>query len=327
MEALVLCVTTRAARGVEFHKFGGTEIAIGRGLRNDLIVADPYFGAEQFRIRRGEDGMTLVLLDRTNVPRLNGERVPAGGELPLREGDRLALGGTLITVLTEDSAVAPARVLGDSLWSRIERWRPGIALLVLLLAGAASALLQYLEVVRDIEWPQFAAGPVMLVVMLLVWSFAWALAGRLLRNQTHFFAHLACAAGITLASMLASELLGVAAWASGLTQLLGPVDGVISAGFGCLLLGLNLRFATNLHRPLAAATLFVLALGGLSWGLQWQSQEEFEPSPAEPAGLLPPFAKLRGDLPVAEHERLLRELFGEVREDVLAPRAEDGAKD
>lgn len=313
MDALVIGVTTRHARGPDFHKFASTCVRIGRGLHNDLILVDPFLGAEQFCIRREDGALFLDVLDATNPATLNGVRI-AGGSAPLAFGDRIAIASLQFTVFSEATPVAPARVLDDAPWPRAERWRPQLAALAVVATAVLATLMAVLGAVEDIVWTRLLGDAVMVVVMMLLWAFGWALLGRLLRNQPQFSGQLLATALFTLCSIPLSVAVEYAAYASGLTDWAFAIDAVTGGVLLCALLRLNLRMATSLQRPGVSALAFVATLGLLSWVLQLQARDEFEPRPADPGVLKPPFAKLRRGMEPAAWERAAGEVFAAARE-------------
>jgi len=93
------------ARAIEL---GGSEITIGRGLDNRLVLADPSVSRGHAVLRRGDDGWTLHDLGSTNGIMINGQPVPQGVVQP---GDTLRIG--MVDVAVEAVAMEAPPVEED----------------------------------------------------------------------------------------------------------------------------------------------------------------------------------------------------------------------
>jgi hypothetical protein len=309
----VLRVAQRHGRRADFHRFGGEEVRVGRGLRNDLIVADPYVGAEQFRFRRAGGQILLDVLDATNPVMRNGLRCEGCGVV-LAAGDVITVGQSLFEVLLESSSVPAARRVSANVWERLGSWRPALALLTLLVTAAAALLVDYLDTFEAPEWGELLAGPLFLVMVIVGWAAAWAVVGRLLRNQTHFFTQLFASSLVTLLTMEITLAAPYAAYAIGFDAVVYAIDWLLSALLSFGLVYVNLRLATNLHRPATVAGCGVALMLLLVHGLDWLNRDAFNPNPDAETLLRAPFAKLRDGIPMAGYQDRLAELFGELEE-------------
>lgn len=309
MDALVLRVAPRHGRAAVFHKFGGAEVSVGRGLHNDLIVADPYLGAEQFRFRRAGELILLDVLDDTNTVTRNGVACRGAG-IALAPGDVIAAGQSVLEVLLESSAVPAARVVSSSLWARLRPWRPALALLSLGLVLGAELLVDYLGTYEEPDWGELLAGPLFLLLAMFAWATLWAVLGRVLRGQARFATQLFVSALVTLLTMGVTLAAPYLAYASGLDAAVNALDWTLTTALSFALLYANLRFATSLHRPaLAAAGVVALLLLAIH-GLQWIGEERFTPYPVTQTLLKPPFAKLRAGMPLDSYQREIGEFLG-----------------
>lgn len=81
------------------------KIGLGRGLANDIVLADPRVSREHARIECGPQGCTVIDLDSANSTQLNGRRIDRAGLTP---GDVLSLGDCRLRY----QATAPAEDLG-----------------------------------------------------------------------------------------------------------------------------------------------------------------------------------------------------------------------
>jgi len=313
MDALVLRVAPRHGRGAEFRKFAGDVVSVGRGLGNDVIVADPWYGASQFRLRRVEDRILLDVLDATNPVLLNGRRCSGAG-IALAPGSVLTLGQTVVQVMLESTPVAPART--DSLlWrGRPGRWRPVLAALLLGLTAAVALYFDYLDTFEVPDSGELLSGVLFLVLVITGWAGLWAVAGRVLRNQPQFSSQLFVSALVTLLTMVLTLGAGYVAYAIGFDAAVHALDWLLGAMLSFTLVYANLRLATNLRRPATAAALLVGLLVFLAYGFEWLEEEEFSPHPVTETLLRAPFAKLRSGLPPDAYAERLDELFAAARD-------------
>jgi hypothetical protein len=312
--ALILRVAPRHGRGLEYHRFDGGEIRIGRALDNDLILPDPFVGAEQFRIRREPEALVLEVLDRTNPLSVNGRRREEA-RIELSSGDELEIGHSAIAVLRADTPVAATRVMSTTLWARLGRLRPLIALAGIALTALASIAIDFFDSFEDPDWEGMIWGALFMCSIVLGWATLWAMLGRLLRHQAQFWAQLAAASLIVVLTMLVSIGAEYASYASGLDEITNAADWALNALLLVLLIDVSLRLATTLHRPLLPAFLVVALPVALLAAFEYAGEEEFAPQPEVDTLLLAPFAKLRPGMQFDDYEEKLAAVFGEAGED------------
>ncbi|MGQ0534925.1 MAG: FHA domain-containing protein [Methanobacteriota archaeon] len=72
--------------------------AVGRAEACDVVVPhDPYVSAENCRLRRDPEGWSVRdHAESTNGTTLNWRLLPKGGEVPIRSGDTIGLGRTIM---------------------------------------------------------------------------------------------------------------------------------------------------------------------------------------------------------------------------------------
>ncbi len=72
---------------------GAEDVTLGRDAGCTVSLADPDVSRQHARIVRTGNSRVLVDMDSTNGTRVNGEAV---SEVTLRDGDEVALGGTVL---------------------------------------------------------------------------------------------------------------------------------------------------------------------------------------------------------------------------------------
>jgi pSer/pThr/pTyr-binding forkhead associated (FHA) protein len=84
-----------------------TRTTIGRGMGADIALLDMKCSREHCRIETDGDGWQLVDLGSTNGTRLNDTKLAALSTLPIRHGDKVRLGNTLIEFRAAGTPVSP----------------------------------------------------------------------------------------------------------------------------------------------------------------------------------------------------------------------------
>jgi pSer/pThr/pTyr-binding forkhead associated (FHA) protein len=124
-------------------------VSIGRGGDNDLVLPEEGVSRHHARFERGPQGWLLTDLGSTNGTYVNGKRLPGHEATLLRPGDRVTIGGTVLSVRQEEEP-APG---GADEGHRVARGaaRPTPALMIVGAVGLLVVL----------------AGLVMLLVLVL----------------------------------------------------------------------------------------------------------------------------------------------------------------
>lgn len=73
-----------------------TDLSIGRGLENAIVLTDDFASGNHARIEPGSDGVYLVDLGSTNGTFVNDNKVT--GRVLLRPGDQIRIGRTTMTL-------------------------------------------------------------------------------------------------------------------------------------------------------------------------------------------------------------------------------------
>ena len=206
--ALILEVT-HADGSRTRHWLNGQTLTIGRSLRNDVILDDPYVDANHARVTLDDGHATVEDLGSVNGLMAGAQRLV--GPSTVRPGDAVRLGRTVIHFRDPNEAVAPALVDGQPATpvaiERRERrlrfptttWaRLGIVLVTLIAVGVSAWL--------D-DTTRSAANEVVSVTLgvasfLALWAGLWSIASRIIVHQFRFLGHLAVAASFALAAMI-----------------------------------------------------------------------------------------------------------------------------
>jgi len=314
--ALILRLSARYGRGVEFHRIAPEGLSVGRGLGNTLIVPDPYLGAEQFRLDYEGNVLWLEVLDRTNPCHVNGV-IRSESRLPLQPGDRVETGRSVFTVLAADAAVPPALSLAASPWERLGNWRAPIALVLVLAGAVVVAGIDFLKSTGEAQWDELALAGLTVAGLSMSWAAFWSALAAISRRHADFWAHLALASATSafwFGGMEATTYLSYAL-ASDAPAVIFVTGWVLGALLMYLLLWNALELATPLRHPALAAfaaTAAVYALMGLQ---ELAERDEFTAQPQPVTVLRAPFAKLRAGLDYDSFDAGVAELFAALPEE------------
>jgi hypothetical protein len=321
MGALILRVSARHGRGVEFHRITPEGITVGRGLGNTLILPDPYLGAEQFRLAPAEDALWLELRDRTNPLRVNGV-ARAEERLALRPGDRIETGRSVFTVLDAGAAVPPALSLDASPWERLGFWRAPIALALVVLAAVLVAGLDYLRSTGAPQWDELALSGFTVAGLSMGWAAFWSALAAMLRQHADFWAHLAlaAAAGIVWFGGAEAGAYVAYAFAADAAAFISTVSWWLGGVLMILLLWGALELATPLRNVFLAACAATFAAQTLMALQDVAERDDFVAQPQPVTVLRAPFAKLRPGLDYEAFDAGVGALFAGLPEEDRAAR-------
>ena len=183
-------------------RFPGSEVSIGRGYDNDVIIDDPYVAARHLRVFRDDNGRLVAEdLGSTNGTFLDGSktrlsRIQLDGELPIR------IGQTFLRVREPSHAVEPERVAPA---------QRDIMLIVTVIAlGLAvlgiEALSVWFNQVVEPRALNYLTPLLMTCAAILMWVGMWALLSRIFAGRSHFFRNLLIALGGAFALSFYSDL-------------------------------------------------------------------------------------------------------------------------
>ena len=246
-EALILEVTDQRGRVLQRHRLGAAPIGVGRGLRNGVIIDDPYIDPTHLTIAAVPDG-TYRFRDLGSV---NGtweahhRRVAEG---PVRIGSEIRIGRTTLRFASADRPV-PAALYDPT-------GQTGIVGRLLAPRAAALVLVGYLAISAGLKYIASSNAPSPgelltpgLVGLLLagIWGSAWAFTNRIVAQRFRFLAHWSWAITITTGITLLAIGFEWIGFFSPATDL-GAVEGALSTVGGAWLLAGHFQLVTEWNR-------------------------------------------------------------------------------
>ena len=281
------------------HRFGASEVRIGRGYDNDMVIDDPYVAAQHLIIRRNESG-ALVALD---IGSANGTFLEPDGrrvDTLVLDGDAvLRIGHTQLRV--RDPAYAVAR---ERTSERPQPLWPGLVALAVAII-AIEILSLWLKETGEAKLSRYLQPPVILAGVALVWTAAWAIVSRIFAGQARFERNLR----IALLGILAYSLYNEAAEYLGFALTWRALAAYEYVTFWCLLAAIcffHLREIGPTHLRLKAGAVAALLVVGI--GMQTLSQSELRTDVGQmnvSRRVLPPVLRLA---PVSEEARFFADV-------------------
>ncbi|WP_020414530.1 FHA domain-containing protein [Microbulbifer sp. ANSA001] len=272
--ALIIEELNRAHRVQMRYCMDGEKFTLGRAFSNDAILEDIHADGRHAEIRHEEDG-SYVLHDLNSV---NGSQLLGNlqdksvkpGEISshqITSGDIVQCGKSRLRLFYSDDAVPAATPLHslESLFSGLSR--PLNAILLVLAVACSTVLLSYLNYARSYEWTLAINILASATIGLVIYAGAWAFIGRVVKHETHFFAHLSIAAIGALSYTVWEWFSGVLNYNFAIGDMMEALDFLVLAIILPAMLWCACYLATNLGRGWRWAVSMVLPIGFLGLSL------------------------------------------------------------
>ncbi len=291
MEILIVQTGGRPGRVRELVNHNSEAIGIGRGFGNYVTLTDPYVAPDQATFQCEAGVWYFQNLDNTNRVLLNNEILPAQ-RVKLQTGDRLVLGRTEIRVFTPDHEVAPTRKLLLSGWLHYD----SIGFIVPLLAIIVCNLMDFgvdhlLDATRELEWKASITNLLWLNLILLVWSGAWAVTGKLVRHHYHFGQQIFITTIGLIGMIILFPVLDYIEFATNSAMLSTIVTMLVMLVAVAWLVKFNLYFSTSgRHATAVGIVVGMVIVGGVST-VNYLLQDDFDSVAQNQSELYPGFTR------------------------------------
>ncbi|GAB2887551.1 FHA domain-containing protein [Microbulbifer echini] len=272
--ALIIEELNRAHRVQVRYRMDGDKFTLGRAYNNDAILEDIHADGRHAEIRRDESGnYTLHDLNSVNGSQLLGnlkDRSVKPGEISshqIASGDLIQCGKSRLRVFNCDDHVAEATPLHslENLFSSMSR--PLYAALLVLAVALSTVLLSYLGYARTYQWTIALNILASAIIGLVIYAGIWAFIGRVVRHETHFFAHLSIAAIGALSYAVWEWFGSVLNYNFAIGDTMEILDFLVLAIILPAMLWCACYLATNLGRAWRWAVALVLPIGFLGLSL------------------------------------------------------------
>ena len=290
METLILKI------GGSYNKYdlesdGVSGLSLGRAFSNDIIVTDPYVGECQLRVclsPASEYDWHIEITDQTNPIFLNGKNIESEG-IDLRSGDKLTTGRTRIVFYAEDHAVPVTREFSIANWLHNHKFKPYIAILMLLVLFGSTMLASYLETATELDWGRVSSVAWGYLIVAFIWAAGWSLAGRLLKGDYYLSSHLFFTSICLILLLLLNDLGSYIDYMFSSTLAGEIVDWIVIVLLNGLLIGFNLSLVTHSSRTFKKGLLASACIVATLASMAYMSQEEYSNAPSHSATIKPAF--------------------------------------
>jgi len=295
---LIFEVIEPSGRVQQCRKLGGQQILIGRAFNNDLILTDPTVDPYHAVIEMTDNGQMLL----KDLGSVNGtfdeakQRIQA--DMPLISGSEYLFGKTRVYMYRPDHPVAATTRIGNAENAMNYLGNPLLLSAAFLLTFSLYAGSQWLNMFTGFKWQGIANVSLMIFGSALAITIFWAVIGRILRHELHFWKQ----ATIVLIFMIAQFLLAIFYD----LILFNTLDYMFSMAIMILLecvlvavlLWFNLYLATNQTgaQRLKTAISIALVLMVLSVYSEFLFREDFSEIPDYVRVLKPPVYHLGGTI-------------------------------
>ncbi|QFT56377.1 FHA domain-containing protein [Microbulbifer sp. THAF38] len=272
--ALIIEELNRAHRVQMRYRMDGDKFTLGRAYSNDAILEDIHTDGRHAEIRREEDGNYILHdLNTVNGSQLLGnlkDRSIKPGEISshqISSGDLIQCGKSRLRIFNCDDSVAEATPLHslENLFASLSH--PLYAILLVLAVALSTALLSYLGYARTYQWTIAVNILASAVIGLVIYAGVWAFVGRVVRHETHFFAHLSIAAIGALTYAVWEWFGSVLNYNFAIGNTMEVLDFLVLAIILPAMLWCACYLATNLGRAWRWAVALILPIGFLGLGL------------------------------------------------------------
>jgi len=278
---------------VFYHTIEKFPVTVGRGFHNDVILNDPHISSQHLRIEYDDNGFSVIDIDSENGFIVNGTQ-QRGLCTSIQSGDMFCIGQTEVRVYTPEHPVAATIRLQKI--NPVFSWlsRSSNILAIFFLALAFVLCWAYLEIwTEEIGQALVGAGSVTVVIIVL-WSAIWSVAGRLARQKAHFNSHIAMACLYMIAGTFLwyvesyVDFLTNENWVSILTTY--SINFILLT---VLLIGsFTLSTRMNRRRRMVLAVFFSAGVIGGVFAISLVSAKSFNQQPLYPSTLKPYLSQL-----------------------------------
>jgi pSer/pThr/pTyr-binding forkhead associated (FHA) protein len=264
-------------------------LTVGRGLRNDLILDDPYVDAQHARIALDETGL-LHIEDLGTVNGMVSNEARTRTAVPLHPGVDVRLGRTTLRFRDLDESVSPAmiddraaavpaiQIAGAHSMppARPAGWMPPawVSRAIVAAAPLLFALAAWLGTADRSSGFEVLSGAVGFVVLATLWAGVWAMVSRASVHRFNYLGHVAVVSAIAIAGLgwsAAEEWLAFFLPDAAVVDVMSTIVGIALL---CMLLAGHLSLSSPMSRQrrwrlsaiIAASTIAATALVGVVMG-------------------------------------------------------------
>lgn len=283
---------TRNHKLIHRHRLNKSEVSIGRGYQNDIILADPHICPQHLSLKYRQDKWQLIDNKSVNGTRLeNSKSVNQGtNQQVINDGDVIVVGKSQLRVVFNSHKVAKT-IAFSPFESLIDIIRHPIAVffsiaLFMLIAGNIS----YLNQPTEINISQLFVSALKMTLVFSIWPASVALVSHLTKNDPRILAQLGISFSFFILLWLSDLLEEIIAFNTVGNSILGSTIGLLPIGLAFSLFWLNsyIGFHVSTKRRMIVAISITTLLFGGSYLIQYSKKPEFNPRPQYNAIIMAP---------------------------------------
>jgi len=283
---------TRNHKLVHRHRLTKSEICIGRGYQNDIILSDPHICPQHISLNLSQGEWQLNdngSVNGTSLENSEGKHQHIHQQ-KINDGDVIVLGKSQLRVLFSDHQVADT-IAFSPFESLIDIIRNPIAVLIsIVLFMLIAANISYLNQPTETNISQMFVSAFSISLLFALWPAGVALVSHLTKHDPRIFAQFGISFIFFILLWLSERLEKIIAFNSASNSILGLLFTLLPVALAFSLFWLNsyIGFHVSARRRVAIAVSITTLLFGGSYLLQYSKKPEFNPHPQYNAAIMAP---------------------------------------
>ncbi|HEY7774603.1 MAG TPA: FHA domain-containing protein [Marinagarivorans sp.] len=261
--AFVIEILNRANQALSLRQFDVSQVSVGRGFDQSLIVEDPFVDACHVQLRSDQNTHTIECIDLDSkngvaIEPVVGKKYAVQGSTKLSSGDVVIIGRTRMRVCHPQHYVPEAEPL--TFWHRcihdLSSWP--IAVFMATLVAAITVVQAYLNLPVETALRRHGIESIYVVVGMFVYGAFWAAIGRTLRGDGHFITQSLIAGGAVIVMSLLSFVTPWLAYHLPNENAWALMSDLFTAVVFCVAVFASARMATRLPKAGVLAVALIL---------------------------------------------------------------------
>jgi len=283
---------TRNHKLLHRHRLNQSEVCIGRGYQNDIILSDPHICPRHLSIKLLQGKWQLSDNNSVNGTLLenNKGKHKQAQQQEINDGDVILLGKSQLRVLFSDHQVEQT-VAFSPFESLIDIVRHPISVFIsivlfMLIAGNMS----YLNQLTETNVSQLFVSAFSISLLFALWPAGVALVSHLTKHDPRIFAQFGISFSFFILMWLSDRLEKIVAFNSASDSMLGLLFNLLPLALAFCLFWLNsyIGFHVSARRRIVVALSITTLLFGGSYLLQYSKKPEFNPQPQYNSTIMAP---------------------------------------
>lgn len=289
---IIIEEVTRNHKLLHRHRLNQSDVSIGRGYQNDIILADPHICPQHLSLSFAQGTWRLSdnnSVNGTALENSQGKKITAHHEI-INDGDVIIVGKSQLRILFNDHQVAET-VAFSPFESLIDFIRHPIAVFIslavfMLIAGNIA----YLNQQTETNVSQLFVSAFTMSLLFALWPAGVALVSHLTKHEPRVLAQFGISFIFFILMWFSDLLEKLISFNSASNATLGLFITLVPIGlaFGLFWLNSYIGFHMTAKRRIMVAVSITTLLFGGSYLLQYSKQSDFNPHPHYNSTLMAP---------------------------------------